>query len=133
MCSRRASTSYGSRSRCLRPGVSVLSGGSAPRRFVPRRSCCRPRWWSAVSPPPAPPPLRQGNYYSRADSAPHSGILRHWLIPALTLNLGPWWPALVAAAVVGPLVCLFSNRDRVIVAAALIALASLVAYTLTPV
>ena len=49
------------------------------------------------------------------------------------MNLGPWWPALVAAAVVGPLVCLFSKRDRVILAAALIALASLVAYTLTPV
>jgi hypothetical protein len=50
----------------------------------------------------------------------------------LNLNVGPWWPALVAAAVVGPLVCLFSKRDRVILAAALIALASLVAYPLTP-
>jgi hypothetical protein len=39
---------------------------------------------------------------------------------------------LVAAAIVGPLVCLFSKRDRVILAAALIALASLVAYPLTP-
>jgi hypothetical protein len=90
-------------------------------------------WFSfGVLPTPHPPPLQQGNNYSLADYATYPGILRHWLIPALNLNLGSWCPALVAAAVVGPLVCLFSKRDRVIVAAALIALASLVAYPLTP-
>ena len=90
-------------------------------------------WFSfGVLPTPHPPPLQQGNNYSLADYATYPGILRHWFIPALSLNLGPWWPALVAAAVVGPLVCLFSRRDRVIRAAALIALASLVAYPLTP-
>ena len=90
-------------------------------------------WFSfGVLPTPHPPPLQQGNNYSLADYATHLGILRHWLIPALNVNLGPWWPALVAAAVVGPLVCLFSKRDRVVVAAALIALASLVAYSFTP-
>jgi hypothetical protein len=90
-------------------------------------------WFSfGVLPTAHPPPLQHGNNYSLADYAAYPGILRHWLIPALKLNLGPWWPALVAAAVVGPLVCLFSKRDRVILAAALIALASLVAYPLTP-
>ena len=92
-------------------------------------------WFSfGVLPTPHPPPLQNGNYYSLADYATHPGIIHHWLIPALTQNLGPWWPALVAAAVVGPLVCLFGGRrrDRVIVAAALVALASLVAYTATP-
>ncbi|MGN6167492.1 MAG: hypothetical protein ACTHQQ_04890, partial [Solirubrobacteraceae bacterium] len=90
-------------------------------------------WFSfGVLPTPNPPPLQHGNNYSLADYALHPEIIRHWLIPALNLNLGPWWPALVAAAVVGPLVCLFSKRDRVILAAALIALASLVAYPLTP-
>jgi hypothetical protein len=91
-------------------------------------------WFSfGLLPTPHPPPLQQGNYYSVADYATYPQILRHWLIPALDLNLGPWWPALVAAAVVGPLLCLLSGRDRVILAAALIALASLVAYTWTPV
>ncbi|MGZ4664970.1 MAG: hypothetical protein ACXV5Q_07995 [Frankiaceae bacterium] len=91
-------------------------------------------WFSfGALPTPHPPPLQQGNYYSLADYAAYPRILRHWLIPALNLNLGPWWPALVAAAVLGPLVSLFSKRDRVILAAALIALTSLVAYTLTPV
>jgi hypothetical protein len=90
-------------------------------------------WFSfGVLPTPRPPPLQQGNNYSLADYATHPGILRHWLIPALNLNLGPWWPAVVAVAVVGPLLCLFFKRDRVILAAALIALASLVAYPLTP-
>ncbi|HKC26647.1 MAG TPA: hypothetical protein VKB75_01425 [Jatrophihabitans sp.] len=90
-------------------------------------------WFSfGVLPTPHPPPLQHGNNYSLADYAFHPRILRHWLIPALNLNFGPWWPALVAAAVVGPLVCLLSKGDRVILAAALIALASLVAYPLTP-
>jgi hypothetical protein len=90
-------------------------------------------WFSfGVLPSPRPPPLQHGNNYSLADYATSPGILRHWLFPSLNLNLGPWWPALVTAAVVGPLVCLFSKRDRVIVAAALIALAALVAYPLTP-
>ena len=90
-------------------------------------------WFSfGVLPTPRPPPLQHGNNYSIADYATYPRILRHWLIPALNLNLGPWWPVLVAAAVVGPLVCLFSKHDRLIVAAALIAVASLVAYPLTP-
>lgn len=83
-------------------------------------------------PTPAPPPLQHGHYYSLADYASHPGILRHWLIPALNQNLGPWWPALFAAAAIGPLACLFSKRDRVMLGAALVALASLVAYTFTP-
>jgi hypothetical protein len=90
-------------------------------------------WFSfGVLPTPHPPPLQQANNYSLADYATYPQILRHWLIPALNLNLGPWWPAVVAVAVVGPLVCLFSSRDRVILAAALIALASLAAYPMTP-
>jgi hypothetical protein len=90
-------------------------------------------WFSfGVLPTPQPPPLQQGNNYSLADYAGYPRILRHWLIPALNLNLGPWWPALVAVAVLGPLACLFGKRDRVVLAAALIALAALVAYPLTP-
>jgi hypothetical protein len=90
-------------------------------------------WFSfGLLPTPRPPPQQHRNNYSLADYATYPGILRHWLIPALRLNLGPWWPALIAVAVVGPLLCLFSRRDRVIQAAALIALASLVAYVFTP-
>ena len=91
-------------------------------------------WFSfGVLPTPHPPPLQNGTNYSLADYATFPRILRHWLIPALNINIGPWWPGSVAAAVVGPLVCLFSKRDRVLLGAALIALASLVAYPMTPV
>ena len=90
-------------------------------------------WFSfGVLPTPRPPPLQHANNYFLADYATSLGTLRHWLIPALSTNLGPWWPALVAVAVLGPFACLLSRRDRVVVAAALIALASLVAYAFTP-
>jgi hypothetical protein len=90
-------------------------------------------WFSfGVLPTPRPPPLQQGNNYSLANYAAYPRILGHWLIPALNLNLGHWWPALVAVGVIGPLACLIAKRDRVILAGALTALASLVAYPLTP-
>ena len=90
-------------------------------------------WFSfGVLPTPQPPPLQQANNYSLADYASRPRILEHWLVPALNLNLGPWWPALAATAVVGPLICLFARRDRIVQAAGLVALAALVAYPLTP-
>jgi hypothetical protein len=90
-------------------------------------------WFSfGALPTPQPPPLQHGNNYSLVDYVTYPRILGHWLIPALSANLGPWWPALVTVAVAGPLVCLFSGRDRVIQGAALIALAALVAYPFTP-
>ncbi len=113
-------------------GGLVLAGGYWYARNLIALGNPLPWFTFGVLPTPHPPPLQQGNNYALADYATYPGILRHWLIPALNLNVGPWWPALVATAVVGPLVCLFSKCDRVILAAALIALASLVAYPLTP-
>jgi hypothetical protein len=113
-------------------GGLVLAGGYWYARNLIAVGNPLPWFGFGVLPTPHPAPLQQGNNYSLADYATYPRILRHWLIPALNLNLGPWWPALVAAAVVGPLVCLFAKRDRVISAAALIALASLLAYPFTP-
>ena len=113
-------------------GGLVLAGGYWYARNLIALGNPLPWFGFGVLPTPQPPPLQHGNSYSLADYATHPEILRHWLVPALNVNLGPWWPALVAVALVGPLVCLFSKRDRVIVAAALVALASLVAYSLTP-
>jgi hypothetical protein len=113
-------------------GGLVLGGGYWFARNLIVLGNPLPWFGFGVLPTPRPPPLQHGNNYSLADYATHPGILRHWLLPSLNLNLGPWWPALVTAAVVGPLVCLFSKRDRVIVAAAVIALVSLAAYPLTP-
>ncbi|HET6868432.1 MAG TPA: hypothetical protein VFH80_21130 [Solirubrobacteraceae bacterium] len=113
-------------------GGLVLAGGYWYARNLIAVGNPLPWLGFGVLPTPHPPPLQHGNNYSLADYATYPGILRDWLVPALKSNLGPWWPGLVAVAVVGPLVCLFSKRDRVIRAAALIALASLVAYSFTP-
>jgi hypothetical protein len=113
-------------------GGLVLAGGYWYARNLVALGNPLPWFSFGVLPTPHPPPLQHSNNYSLADYATYPRILRHWLIPALNLNLGPWWPALVAAAVIGSLVCLFSARDRVVLAAGLIAFASLVAYPFTP-
>jgi hypothetical protein len=110
----------------------VLAGGYWYARNLIALGNPLPWFGFGVLPTPHPPPLQHGNGYSLADYATYPGILRHWLVPALNVNLGPWWPALVTAAGAGPLVCLLSKRDRVILAAAVIALVSLVAYSFTP-
>jgi len=113
-------------------GALVLAGGYWYARNLIALGNPLPWFSFGFLPTPHPPPLQQGNDYSLIDYAAHPGILRHWLIPALKQNLGPWWPGVVAVAVGGPLVCLFSKRDRVVLAAGLVALASLFAYPVTP-
>lgn len=113
-------------------GGLVLAGGYWYARNLVALGNPLPWFSFGVLPTPRPPPLQHGNNYSLVDYVTSPGILGHWLIPALSANLGPWWPALVATAVVGPLACLVAKRDRVVAAAALIGLASLVAYPLTP-
>lgn len=113
-------------------GGMVLAGGYWYARNLIALGNPLPWFSFGVLPTPHPPPLQHDNNYSLADYAAYPRILRHWLIPALNLNLGPRWPALVGVALIGPLVCLFSKRDRPVMAAALIALASLAAYPLTP-
>jgi hypothetical protein len=110
----------------------LLAGGYWYARNLVALGNPLPWFTFGLLPTPQPPPLQHANNYSVADYATYPRILSHWLFSALRLNLGPWWPALVVTAVVGPLVCLFSKRDRVVQAAALIALASLVAYPFTP-
>jgi hypothetical protein len=113
-------------------GGLVLAGGYWYARNLVALGNPLPWFSVGVLPTPRPPPLQHDNNYSLADYATSPGILRRWLIPALHANLGPWWPLLVTASVIGPLLCLFSRRERVVQAVALIALASLIAYIFTP-
>jgi hypothetical protein len=57
-----------------------------------------------------------------------TGVVPH----ALLGGLGNWWPALAAGVVLGPILCLLPGADRRLRLLALVALASLVAYALTP-
>ncbi len=83
-------------------------------------------------PTPQPLPLQHSNDYSLAAYLPYPGIISDWLVPALRLNLGRWWPALLLVAMLGPVACVLCGRGRTIRAVGLIALASLLAYPITP-
>jgi hypothetical protein len=51
---------------------------------------------------------------------------------ALLAGLGNWWQVIAAIAVLGPLLCLWPGAGRTLRMLALVALASLIAYALTP-
>jgi hypothetical protein len=50
----------------------------------------------------------------------------------MVAQLGRWWPVIVAAAIVGPLLCLLPGAGRTLRMLALVALGSLAAYLVTP-
>jgi hypothetical protein len=103
--------------------------------------------WSSfagVLPTPAAP-LQQHTGFSVAHYLTTSGFWRHFAQPALAAGLGRWWWAMLAAAVLGPLLCLLpqsrsgrnyvhaevSSRATVAMLGA-VALFSLGAYLITP-
>ncbi len=53
-------------------------------------------------------------------------------VPGLTAGFGPWWWAVVGAVVVGPLLCLAPGADPRARLVGVVALASLLAYLVTP-
>ncbi|HSC03087.1 MAG TPA: hypothetical protein VLC49_07200 [Solirubrobacteraceae bacterium] len=99
--------------------------------------------WSSLGVLPTPaPPLQQHTGYSVAHYLTTSGFWSHFVEPALAAGLGRWWWAMLAAAVIGPLLCLLhrslgrnpeivgvSSQTRMLGAVALVSLA---AYLITP-
>ncbi len=99
--------------------------------------------WSSLGVLPTPAPaLQQHTGYSVAHYLTTSGFWSHFVQPALAAGLGRWWWAIVAAAVVGPALCLLpsrlgrncvhaevSSQTRMLGA---VALFSLAAYLITP-
>jgi hypothetical protein len=55
-----------------------------------------------------------------------------YLQPGLAAGLGPWWWAIVALTLLGPLLCLAPGADRTLRVLALAALAATVGYLITP-
>jgi hypothetical protein len=78
------------------------------------------------------PGLQHDTGFSIAHYATDSHFWRSVVPHALLGGLGNWWQAIVAAAVVGPLLCLLPGAGRTLRMLALVALASLLAYMLTP-
>ena len=78
------------------------------------------------------PALQQHTAFSVAHYATATHIWSAIFGPGLRSGFGNWWPALLIAAIAGPLLCLApgaSSRLRIL---ALVALASLLAYLITP-
>ncbi|MGI8902911.1 MAG: hypothetical protein ACR2IP_04500 [Solirubrobacteraceae bacterium] len=93
--------------------------------------------WSSLGILPTPaPPLQEHTAFSIAHylGDPHllGQVVGRVLEPGLAAGLGPWWPAILAGAVVGPLLCLLPGAQRHVRIAGLVALASLGAYLITP-
>jgi hypothetical protein len=97
--------------------------------------------FAGVLPTPAAP-LQQHTGFSVAHYLTTSGFWSHFVQPALAGGLGRWWWAMLAAAVIGPALCLLpgrlgrncvhaevSSQTRMLGA---VALFSLAAYLITP-
>jgi hypothetical protein len=87
------------------------------------------------------PPLQQDTGYSIAHYLTDGHFYGAFVRPGLDSGLGTWWPVLLAAAVIGPLLCLLpaptpeavgARGDRTVRMLGLVALASLAAYVITP-
>jgi hypothetical protein len=78
------------------------------------------------------PALQQHTAFSVAHYATDTHIWTSIFGPGLRSGFGNWWPALLLAALIGPLLCLGRGAGRSVRILGLVALASLLAYLLTP-
>jgi hypothetical protein len=89
--------------------------------------------WSSFGVLPTPaPPLQQSTTFSIAHYLNSSRFWDHYFVNGMASQLGRWWYVLLAAAVLGPLLCLLPGSGRMLRMLAVVALAGLVAYVLTP-
>jgi hypothetical protein len=56
----------------------------------------------------------------------------HFFVPGLAAGLGRWWYLLIAAAVLGPVLCMLPGASRTVRILGAVALVSLAAYVVTP-
>jgi hypothetical protein len=78
------------------------------------------------------PALQQHTGFSVAHYLTSTHAWNAYLEPGLASGLGPWWYAIVAMAVAGPVLCLLRGADAPLWMLAIVALASLAAYLVTP-
>jgi hypothetical protein len=76
--------------------------------------------------------LQQHTAFSVAHYLTSSHVLSSVFEPGLAAGLGPWWVVILAAAVLGPILCLLRGSSRHTRMLGLVALASLAAYVVTP-
>jgi hypothetical protein len=127
-------------------GPLILAGGYWYARNL--IAVGNPLPWSSLGILPTPTPaLQQGTGFSVAHYLTSSHFWSAFAQPALASGLGGWWWAVLAGAVIGPLLCLFRRRladnsripraicqptDRTVRMLGAVALFSLAAYVITP-
>ena len=89
-------------------------------------------WVSFGLLPTPAPALQQHTGYSVAHYLFNGRFWSHFFVSGIASELGAWWWAIIGAAIVGPLLCLGPGSDRLRRMLGLVALASIVAYLLTP-
>ena len=77
-------------------------------------------------------PLQQHTGFAIVHYATDTQIWTRFFGPGLVSGLGSWWLAVVAVAVLGPLLCVLGPSQRMARMLGLVALASLAAYLITP-
>lgn len=87
--------------------------------------------WFGPLPRPVPP-LQQHTGFTVWHYLFDTHAWSHFIEPALRAGLGPWWPAILVAALLGPIACLLPPAERHVRLLGLVALASLFAYLVTP-
>jgi hypothetical protein len=90
--------------------------------------------WSSfggILPTPAPP-IQQHVSFAVAHYLTSSQFWKHFFVSGMAAQLGGWWYVIVAVAIVGPLLCLLPGANRTLRMLAVVALASLAAYLVTP-
>jgi hypothetical protein len=78
------------------------------------------------------PALQAHTAFSVAHYLTNTRVWGGLLEPSLASGFGPWWWAILAAAVLGPVLCLLPGASASVRMLGLVALASTVAYLLTP-
>ena len=76
--------------------------------------------------------LQQHTGFSVAHYLGTGGLWTHVWEPGIAAGLGPWWWAVLALAVIGPVLCLLPGAGGPVRLAGTVALVSLLAYLLTP-
>ncbi|MGI8430571.1 MAG: hypothetical protein ACR2OB_15005 [Solirubrobacteraceae bacterium] len=146
---RHAARTLATRPRSARAtwtGALVSAGGSAPAAWIGALVLAGGFWYVrnlvAVGNPlpwlgrgilPTPdPPLQQHTAFSVAHYLGNTHLWSSVFGPGLASGLGPWWPIVLAAAVIGPLLCLLPGADGTLRMLGLVAIAALGAYVVTP-
>lgn len=78
------------------------------------------------------PPLQQHNTYSIAHYLTDSNFWSHFFVSGMASQLGRWWWAILAVAVIGPLLCLAPGSSSRLRMLALVGLLGLAGYVVTP-